>query len=63
MSILNPCLDENVHTYAKTKEMITMPFRINIENIGQAFGMQVTFVAKIKPQKQHFLAKRKHSFF
>ena len=47
-----------VHTYATTKEIKTMRFRINIQNIEQEFGIQVPFITKIKPQKDRFSAKK-----
>ena len=34
-----------------------MEFRINNQNIKQKFGIQVTFISEIKPQKEPFLAK------
>ena len=37
-----------------TKEVKTMTFRINSQNIEQAFGIQVTFITEIKPQKNFF---------
>ena len=47
----------NVHTYVTTKELKTMAFRINSQNITQKFGIQVTFILEIKPQKECFLIK------
>ena len=61
VSILNPCYDGNGHTYATTKEMKTMEFRINNENTKQASGIQVTFMTKQNLPKECFLAK-KHCF-
>ena len=57
-SILNPCQNGNVHMYATTKEIKTMAFGINSKNIEQAFGIQVTFITEIKPQKERFLGKK-----
>ena len=34
-----------------------MTFRINSQNIQQKFGIQVTFISEIKPQKERFLEK------
>ena len=34
-----------------------MEFRINNQNIKQKFGIQVTIISEIKPQKERFLAK------
>ena len=48
--------------YAATKEMKTMVFRINSQNIEQEFGIQVTFIIEIKPQKERFLAKKPSLF-
>ena len=62
MSILNPCYDGTIHTYATTKEMKTMPFRINSQNIEQGFGIQLTFITEKNPEKERFLAK-KQSFW
>ena len=39
--------------------MKTMAFRINSQIIKQAFGIPVTFITEIKPQKERFLAKKK----
>ena len=58
-SILSPRQDGNVHTYATTKEVKTMKFRINSQNIEQTFGIQETLITEIKPQKERFLPKKK----
>ena len=58
-SILSPRQDGNVHTYATTKEVKTMKFRINSQNIKQAFGIQETLITEIKSQKERFLPKEK----
>ena len=34
-----------------------MTYRINSQNIQQKFGIQVTFISEIKPQKERFLEK------
>ena len=34
-----------------------MASRIISQNVEQAFGIQATFITKIKPQKERFLAK------
>ena len=56
--ILNPCYDGNAHTYATTKEMKTMAFRINSSNTKQAIGIQVTCITERRLQKELFLAKK-----
>ena len=50
-SILDPCLDGNMRTYATTKELTKKEFTINIENINQAIGVQVTIILELKLQK------------
>ena len=55
--ILNPCQDENVPTYATTKELKKMSLRINSQNIRQEIGIQVAFIMGKKLQKEHFLVK------
>ena len=39
-----------------------MKFRINSQNIQQKFGIQVTFISEIKPQKARFLEKQDYVF-
>ena len=56
-SILSPCWGGNVHTYATTQELKKKAFRLNSQNIKQKFGVQVTFILEIKPQKESLLAK------
>ena len=58
MSIFNLCQDGNVHTHATTKEIKPMAFRLSSQNIEQTFGIQLTFITEIKPQKERFLAKK-----
>ena len=43
--------------HVTTKELKKMTFRINSQNIQQKFGIQVTFISEIKPQKERFLEK------
>ena len=46
-----------MHTYATTKKLKKIPFRINSQNIKQRVFTRVTFISEIKPQKKGFLAK------
>ena len=46
-----------MNIYATTKELKNKRFRINSQNIQQATGIQVTYISKIKIQKEAFLAK------
>ena len=47
-----------MHTYDTTKEMKMMAFKITSQNIEQAFGIPVTFIREIKPEKERFLQKK-----
>ena len=38
------------------QELKKKPFTVNIQNIKQAFGIQVTFILENKPQIEHILA-------
>ena len=51
-----------MHTYATTKELKKMTFRMNSRNIKQAIGIQMTFISEKKLQKEHFLAEE-HCLF
>ena len=42
--------------------MKMMTFRINSQNIEQAFGIKVTCITEIKPQREPFLAKKSSLF-
>ena len=48
--------------YATTKEMKTMPFRINNWNTKKAIGIQVTCITERRLQKELILAKKTLSF-
>ena len=62
-SILKPCQDGNIHTYATTKELKKIALRINIQNIKQRVGIQVTFILEIKPQKKDVFQQNMTVFF
>ena len=51
----SPCKTSNWHTsdFHHRKKA----FKINNQNIKQIFGIQVTFILKVKPQKERFLGK------
>ena len=53
-SIFNPYKDENVHSYATTKELKKKAFTINSQNLKQAIGIQVTFILETKLKKIFF---------
>ena len=40
-----------MRTYATTKELTKKEFTINIENINQVIGVQVTIILELKLQK------------
>ena len=42
--------------------MKMMAFKITSQNIEQAFGIQVTFIREIKPEKERFLQKKHFDF-
>ena len=44
-------------TYATTKKLKIMAFKINSQKIKQKFGIQVIFISEIKPRLERFLAK------
>ena len=44
--------------YATTKDFKRIAFTIYSQNIEQAFGIQVTFITEIKPEKKRFLTKK-----
>ena len=51
---LNPCYDGNLYTFATTKELKKKAFALNIQNVKQVIGIQVTFMLEIKSQKYTF---------
>ena len=56
-SVLNPCLDGNVHIYAKAKELEKKAFTINSRNMNQEIGIRVTFTLEINLSKYIFYQK------
>ena len=54
MSILNLCYDGIVHTYATTKEMKTIEFRINSQIIKEKFWIQMILISEIKSRIERF---------
>ena len=44
-------------TYATTKELKKMEFKINSQKIKQIVGIQVIFISEVKPRLERFLAK------
>ena len=52
-SILDPCYDGNMYTYATTKELKKRNYTINSQNITQE-NIHVTFMLEMKLQKYVF---------
>ena len=53
-SILNPCSDGNVRTYASTKELKQKVFTINSQHIKQEIDLRVTFMLIINVENYIF---------
>ena len=43
-----------IYTFATTKELKKKAFALNIQNVKQVIGIQVTFMLEIKSQKYTF---------
>ena len=50
-------------TYATTKELQKIAFRINSQNIKQRVGIQVTFISEKTPQKKKVFLTKYDLFF
>ena len=53
-SILNPCQDGIVQTYATTTQVEKKTFPIKIQNKNKEIGTQVTVILEIKLQEYSF---------